>query len=73
MSIEDNGTGLSRDDSQLPVGHYGLIGMRERAHQIRATLVWLARPGGGTIVQLVLPNFHGTGQTGSPAFSSQIS
>jgi signal transduction histidine kinase len=36
ISIVDNGRGF--DPSQLPKGHYGLLGMRERAEEIGGTL-----------------------------------
>ena len=36
ISVIDNGRGF--DPSQLPKGHYGLLGMQERAEEIGGTL-----------------------------------
>src|SRR5262249_12297213 len=56
LSVADDGSGLER--SQLAgngSGHYGLIGMRERAAQIGAQFDLESSPGRGTKVSLVLP------------------
>ncbi|MEI9888755.1 MAG: triple tyrosine motif-containing protein [Rhizomicrobium sp.] len=55
--IRDNGKGI---DPQILVhggreGHYGLIGMRERAQQIRAAFTLSSRPGAGTEIVLTVP------------------
>ena len=42
-----------------PVGHWGLIGMRERAASIGARLTVISAPGGGTEVVLVLAERSG--------------
>ena len=56
VSISDDGVGFVQDEHGLAgAGHYGLIGMRERANQIGADLEVVGRPGGGTIVKVVLP------------------
>jgi len=36
-------------------GHYGLIGMKERATQIGANLEFVSQAGGGTTVSVLLP------------------
>jgi signal transduction histidine kinase len=56
LSIADDGRGFAvgteaRDDG----GHWGLVGMRERASQIRAHFVVRSRPGRGTEVLLRVP------------------
>jgi len=38
----------------VPVGHYGLIGMRERAAQIGAKIGIASAPGRGTTVTVVV-------------------
>lgn len=52
MSLRDNGVGF--DDRRAPDGHFGVVGMRERAEQAGGRLVLTARPGDGTqiVVQI---------------------
>ena len=53
LSVKDDGAGF--DDTQSPpVGHYGLIGMRERAAQIGAKLHVTSAPGRGTTVSVMM-------------------
>jgi nitrate/nitrite-specific signal transduction histidine kinase len=55
LTVQDDGVGfvvLGRDQSTP--GHYGLIGMRERASQINADLQLNSQPGQGTTVRLEL-------------------
>lgn len=47
-SIVDDGTGFDPDHE--PEGHYGLVGMRERATKIGATIKFDSKPGVGTAV-----------------------
>ncbi len=54
VGVRDDGSGF--DLSQpTPTGHWGLIGMRERAASIGARLTVTSAPGAGTEVVLVLP------------------
>jgi signal transduction histidine kinase/ligand-binding sensor domain-containing protein len=53
LSVKDDGAGFD-DAGSVPVGHYGLIGMKERAAQIGAELRVASAPGGGTTVSVVL-------------------
>lgn len=48
ISIVDDGAGF--DPEIEPEGHYGLLGMRERASKIDATLQFDSKPGVGTAV-----------------------
>jgi len=50
LTIEDNGTGF--DASKAPSGHFGLIGMRERAELAGGTLTIESTKGKGTKVVL---------------------
>ena len=50
IEIRDDGRGF--DPGHLPDGHYGIMGMRERADRIGAT-VDIASDGGGTTVRLL--------------------
>lgn len=57
ICIRDDGIGI--DTAVLAqgsrAGHWGLIGMRERAEQLRARLNVWSRPGAGTEVELKIP------------------
>lgn len=56
LSVRDNGVGFdTRLHEPSQSGHYGLIGMRERAVHIRADLSIVSEPGRGTTVNLTLP------------------
>jgi signal transduction histidine kinase len=54
--VRDNGIGVQPDIVEKGrTGHFGLLGMRERAQRIGATLTVVADPKGGTVVTLVVP------------------
>ncbi|MEO7318156.1 MAG: ATP-binding protein, partial [Chthoniobacteraceae bacterium] len=61
VSIHDDGSGFSREGgpdgspSGSGQGHYGLIGMKERASQIGGSLQLVTQPGAGTTISLTLP------------------
>ena len=58
VGVRDDGCGF--DPSQAtPTGHWGLIGMRERAASIGARLTVTSAPGAGTEVVVVLPERSG--------------
>ncbi len=50
LCISDNGRGVSLPQEEGDSGHYGIIGMKERAHQIGAEFEWTSTPGVGTTV-----------------------
>ena len=50
ITVADNGRGFDPDD--LPPGHYGVLGMRERAKEIGGTLEIESRPSGGSRVTI---------------------
>jgi signal transduction histidine kinase len=59
VSIRDNGVGFAlpdRVDALTDQGHFGLIGMRERAELIGAHLTIQSSPGQGTTVELTSPS-----------------
>ncbi|SEG43567.1 Signal transduction histidine kinase [Thermomonospora echinospora] len=60
LTIRDDGRGFHPEE--LPdlarQGHYGLIGMRERAERVGGTVTVQAVPGAGTTVELRLPARH---------------
>lgn len=57
IAFIDNGVGI--DPAVLKAGrrpgHFGLIGMQERARKLKGRMLFDRRPGGGTEVTLVLP------------------
>lgn len=50
LTIADDGVGF--DPGELPQGHYGVLGMRERAEEIGATLTIDSSPSGGSRVTI---------------------
>jgi signal transduction histidine kinase/ligand-binding sensor domain-containing protein len=68
LTIKDDGVGfdLAEGNGSQP-GHYGVIGMRERATQIGGDLQMKSEPGHGTKVTLSLP----LGQTSNHASSAK--
>ncbi len=52
LRIEDNGVGF--DPQEVPAGHYGIVGLREQADLIGATLDIQSTPGKGTTLRVVL-------------------
>jgi len=55
--VKDDGSGFAENGNGAS-GHYGLIGMKERASHIGASLDLASAPGRGTTVSVVLPNGH---------------
>jgi signal transduction histidine kinase/ligand-binding sensor domain-containing protein len=54
LSVKDDGAGFA--DKNGKSGHYGLIGMKERASHIGADLDLASAPGRGTTVSIILPS-----------------
>jgi len=63
LSVEDDGSGF--DPAAASAGKLGLVGMRQRAEQLRGRLTVARRPGGGTQVSVVVP--RGVGQAAGAA------
>lgn len=53
VEIQDNGKGF--DPQSIPDGHYGLIGMRERARLMGGVMQVESQPGMGTIIRVRIP------------------
>ncbi len=53
MSLRDDGIGIPKDAARP--GHYGVVGMQERAQRIGGRLRISRREGGGTSVSLAVP------------------
>ena len=56
LSIVDNGCGFDLYTAANKSGHFGLLGMRERARQTGGELVITTNPGAGTAVTIRIPN-----------------
>ena len=54
LTVQDDGCGFDAS-SVPPRGHFGLLGMQERAKQQHARLIIESRPGAGTKVSLLTP------------------
>jgi signal transduction histidine kinase len=57
LQVQDNGKGFesSAVNTETGRGHFGLVGMYERAARIRGKLTISSSPGGGTRVELIVP------------------
>jgi len=58
VTIEDDGDGFTADEtlgSAEATGHFGIVGMRERAEGAGGMLVIHSEPGRGTIVRASIP------------------
>ncbi len=55
LEIGDDGTGFNSAEALMQPGHYGLLGLQERAHLVGGQLAVLSMSGQGTRVQFRLP------------------
>jgi len=55
LAIRDNGIGFSVEDGSHKEGHFGLLGMKERAATMDGELEVTSEPGRGTDVTLRVP------------------
>ena len=56
LSVQDDGIGMDADSIEHPPhGHYGLLGMRERAQRFGGKIYLSSQPGQGTVVKAVVP------------------
>jgi signal transduction histidine kinase len=56
LRISDNGRGFDRQDVfSSRAGHFGVIGMRERAERLGGELRLASNPGEGTEVEVTVP------------------
>jgi signal transduction histidine kinase len=58
LEIQDNGRGFTATEDLIEYslnGHYGLVGMKERAEAIDGKLILTSEPGKGTSIQVAVP------------------
>jgi signal transduction histidine kinase len=56
LRIEDNGRGFDPEDAFSPhAGHFGVLGMRERAERLGGSMRLTSSPGEGTAVEVTAP------------------
>ncbi len=55
IEVQDNGLGFEPGSAAIWSGHYGLLGMRERARLAGGTLAVESLPGAGTTIRLQIP------------------
>ena len=63
ITIRDDGQGFEAD-AGVPVGHYGLLGLRERARLAGGELMVESEPGAGTTLRMSLPVATEQGEPG---------
>ncbi|WP_242903252.1 sensor histidine kinase [Actinomadura terrae] len=71
LTVRDDGAGFAapaggRLDLLARDGHYGLVGMAERARRVGGRLALRSDPGAGTTVTIVVPHAPGAGRGGAP-------
>ena len=55
LEIHDDGSGFDTG-APAPRGHFGVLGIRERANKLQADLTIASSPGAGTTIRVVLPS-----------------
>jgi PAS domain S-box-containing protein len=58
LLVQDNGIGFETPSplvSNIPTGHLGILGMRERAEAVGGKLLIRSHPGQGTLAQVIIP------------------
>jgi signal transduction histidine kinase len=55
LEVRDDGRGFDVAAAHNQTGHFGLVGMRERAAEIGATVEVASEAGRGTVVQVTMP------------------
>lgn len=53
LTVRDDGKGFDANEPHSQLGHYGLIGMKERAEELGAKLTVISTPGAGTEVRVI--------------------
>jgi signal transduction histidine kinase len=73
LQIKDNGIGFDHQKVAGPnEGHFGLLGMSERAHRLGGKFILVSNPGLGTMVRIEIPLSPVTATPTSPATDSAL-
>ena len=67
LVVTDDGCGLGQGPMELPGGHFGLRGVRERVDKLGGTVEFDSRPGAGTRVEVTVPLQRPSKVLGPPA------
>jgi PAS domain S-box-containing protein len=70
LEIRDNGVGMCRDIEHRP-DSFGLMGMRERSHQLGGKAWFIDQSGGGTVVRIQIPIGSGEETRASEAIAAR--
>ena len=54
LLVKDDGIGFQRHENLTPAGHFGLVGMKERAQLVGGDLTITSQPNSGTAVLLII-------------------
>ena len=60
LRVKDDGEGFEPSPLSTLAGHYGILGMRERAERLGGTFDLESGPGAGTLVEVTVPLGNGT-------------
>jgi len=71
IQIADDGKGF--DLTHIPPGHYGIVGLRERAEYLGGRVNIDSSPGSGTCVQITIPSSFATPSDFATNVSSSLS
>jgi signal transduction histidine kinase len=73
VTIEDDGKGFESTELETAEerGHYGIVGMRERAEGVGGQLVVRSEPGRGTIVRASIP-YRAAADEATPAWTDTV-
>jgi signal transduction histidine kinase len=67
LEVRDDGDGFDPStETRGRAGHFGCVGMRERARKIGATIAWHSSPGTGTIVEVTMLEAENSALRGKP-------
>jgi signal transduction histidine kinase len=55
LTVRDNGKGFDPSETWEKPGHYGCMGIRERARKLGAEVRWRSQPDHGTTVEITFP------------------
>ena len=56
LEVKDNGRGFDANEAlAIAAGHFGLLGLRERANKLQGRLRIESQPGAGTVVSVTVP------------------